>query len=306
MKKFKRIFSIILSILVISTFSFSAFAKSAGEPWNTSYVVKITPSVTSVNKGGTVTIRLNAEIEAEESIEIKKSKIGAYWCFRLDYDNTAFSYESIAVNYSLTQTGLSKDLGTAFNFEAEMSTDTVSILKDTPIASITFKAKEDLETLGAKTFSLSSISILDDDYNGIDGAAGGSVTVPITTTVTVTDSEPVVTYPNLAEETFDTESEVNDIAVDSDSKVWTVFQKNTTGATLVANTYGIQVVTGDKTYKFAGIVDVPAEDASAGNTGIWAIKLVAPEQKFAGGEAFAPTSIKAYWGESGLSGELID
>lgn len=109
------------------------------------------------------------------------------------------------------------------------------------------------------------------------------------------------TYPNLAEETFDTESTVNGIAVNSDSKVWTVFQKNRIGAALAANTYGMQVVNNGKTYKFAGIEEVPVD-------GIWAIKLVAPKQQFAEGDAFAPTSIKAYWKENGnvvVSGELI-
>lgn len=299
MKKLKKILSVILTVLMVSTLSISVFAAPAGDPYSTTYEVKITPSNTSITKGSTVSIALTAAMGDEDSIDIAKSKYDVNWSFKLDYDNTAFEYVSINVNYGLTETSMSKDLGSQYNFEASMSSDSVSILKDTPIAVLTFKAKDDLTNFGKKTFNLSSISMIDDNWCGIDASG---LEMPKIAYVTVTDSTPVPTptYPNMKEETFTEAGEVNGIPVTSESKVWTVFHK--TATSLDKNTYGLKVVNDGKTYTFPGLSDVKIEDGKS--EALWAIKIVAPTQKFADNVDFAPTSIKAYVGTT-LSGELI-
>lgn len=295
----KKIFSVLLVVaIIVSSFTMVAFAD---------YLGVATDKTLSFGGYSSITVP-STEVDSQFTVSVKISNVP----YEVYYDEMSFTVKATGVEVidaSFTTpasigftSGLVSDNKLTVDFSAgseEGMTQEKLASVDNILATYTLK-RIGSATTGTLEFdtatyvrdSIGKVSIAKSDMQAL--------------TINFESAPEPTSYPNLAEETFDTESTVDGIAVNSDSKVWTVFQKNATGATLGANTYGIQVVTGGKTYKFAGIVDVPAEDASAGNTGIWAIKLVAPEQKFAGGEAFAPTSIKAYWGESGLSGELID
>lgn len=183
-----------------------------------------------------------------------------------------------------------------YNSKVGVVIENATTLNYENIATYTFTAKSDL-TAGSYKICAYELAFMDADGN-INDVDEELCTAEIS--ITVTGAKPTPTYPNMEEETFTEAGEVNGIPVTAEAKAWTVFQKTSTN--LDKNTYGLKVVNDGKTYTFPGLSDVKIEDGKS--EALWAIKIVAPTQKFADNVDFAPTSIKAYVGTT-LSGELM-
>lgn len=272
MKNLKKIFSVVLAIAMIFSFTTLAFAESAGDPFDTNYTVKAVASSDSIKVGEDVTISVYIAFTDSVAEDMFFTKALAPWGVELSYDNTVFEYKSHSTTYDLTETGNGGDKGTFFKYEAKMNND-ITVSPSTAIFSVIFTAKSDLDSDALNNeFTISSLSITDATGNGPDIGCDVDNYTYVNASVDVTKGSTEPTYPTIdTEETFTAGENIGGITATNDTKAISVFAKATKA--LEANSYGIRVVSGGKTYVFRGIAPV-AEN------GVWAIKVVSPDGTF--------------------------
>ena len=284
MKNFKKILSLVVVLTMI--FSISAFALD----WDEEINFKIDVTETA-SKDDEITVKVYSD---------NKTGTDDLLSFYLDvyYDTTAFEYVSSTVTGAKVTTNANEAYeGLDTRIAYQIDNDPAVSYDYSNLTTITFKVIAEPTSDTQYNFYLRNVALSGSGYetNMNDEALVNDADV-----ITVKSGSTVVTYPTLSNDTFTEGEEVFEgYTATAAATGITVFQK--TAEDLAAESYGIQVVTGGKTYKFPGKVAITLGEATEK---IWGIKIVAPAGTFQDGAAFAPTSIKAYVGTT-LSDELV-
>lgn len=257
-----RKISILLSVLfLICMLSTTVFAEN-----NASVVLDIDKTSVAVDDTFTLTVGYkgdtiaNAPIYGTAKVVIKwdpeyvEFVSGSADDSTFNLTNATTYTESGLSNYQITYT------------QKVLNTETRPY-EDNTFGKIVFKA---VKAGSSKIWLDSTSSVYVNTTTTVSKREAAVTNVEANFTITSGSSEP--TYPVIdAEETFTAGENIGGITATDDTKAISVFAK--ANKALEANSYGIRVVSGGKTYVFRGIAPV-AEN------GVWAIKVVSPDGTF--------------------------
>lgn len=261
----KKIVSLLLTIVMITALSIVTFAN----PLEGAYeLTGVASKATGLVAGDQFTYSIYvSETGAEElTIDVESCE----WNITLNYDKDAFSLVGVpTLNYGFS---LQSNFCTAGEgYYAANITNTnaqATFTSETAFITYTFEVLEGA-TDGEKTFSATGVNFTDVSDFGAIADDNGNVTKNMPT-VKVGAAGP--TYPYVDTEEVFTDGTYAGITTTAATKAVSVFGKAPEGG-LKAGKYGAKVVSGEKTYKFAGIKDVEAGK-------VWVVKIISPDGTF--------------------------